>query len=134
MLKDEGEKSVELEGKYGEDSLECDVKSRLEEELKRLQNIFGLALDLHVVWAPGHVKYNVDGNPLSGEVRGNVIVIFDEDPEMALETLKHEFLDYVISHEIEEPYKDLINRLIDVFESVMYKRKERIIERLMAAL
>jgi len=74
------------------------------------------------------------GIPLSGEVKGNVIVIYDSDMERALETLRHEFLDYVISHEIEEPYKELINRLIDAFESVMYKRKERVIERLMAAL
>jgi len=111
-------------------SLECDVKARLERELERLKRRVGLGLDLHVVWAPNHVKYNVDGNPLSGEVRGNVILIYDEDPERALETLKHEFLDYVISHEIEEPYKMLINKLIDAFESVMYRKKEKIIERL----
>jgi len=41
----------------------CDVKSRLEKELKRLQSVFGLGLDLHVVWMPSRVKYNVDGNP-----------------------------------------------------------------------
>ncbi len=115
-------------------SLESDVKTRLEKELERLKRRVGLGLELHVVWAPRRDKYNVDGNPLSGEVRGNVIVIYDEDPEMAFETLKHEFLDYVISHESEKPYKELINRLIDAFESIMYKKKERVIERLMAVL
>ena len=106
----------------------CDVKARLEAELERLKRRVGLGLDLHVVWTPGYVKYSVDGNPLSGEVKGNVIIIYEPELEGALGALKHEFLDYIISLEIEAPYKDLINRLIDAFESVMYKRKERVIE------
>ena len=110
------------------------LKSRLEEELERLKGMFGLGLELRVVWMPGGLKRSVDGNLLSGEVRGNVIIIYDSELEAALETLKHEFLDYVISHEIEEPYKELINRLIDGFEAVMYRRKERLIERLIQAV
>jgi len=110
------------------------LKSRLEEELERLKGLFGLGLELRVVWMPGGLKRSVDGNLLSGEVRGNVIIIYDSELEAALETLKHEFLDYVISHEIEEPYKELINRLIDGFEAVMYRRKERLIDRLIHAV
>ena len=110
------------------------LKSRLKEELERLKGLFGLGLELRVVWMPGGLKRSVDGNLLSGEVRGNVIIIYDSELEAALETLKHEFLDYVISHEIEEPYKELINRLIDGFEAVMYRRKERLIDRLIHAV
>jgi len=115
-------------------SEKCDVKARLEEELERLKRRVGLGLDLHVVWAPHRIKYNIDGNPLSGEVKGNTIIIYDSSLDRALETLRHEFLDYIISHEIEEPYKMLINRLIEVFESVMYKKKERVIERLQSII
>jgi len=36
-----------------------------------------------------------------GEVKGICILIYEVDEEKALETLKHEFLDYVISKTME---------------------------------
>jgi len=105
-------------------------KNRLKEELESLKRRIGLGLDLHVVWVPGHVKYSIDGTPLSGEVKGNTIIIYVSDPDWAIETLKHKFLDYIIFHEIEGSYKDLINEMRDAFFIIMYRRKERVIERL----
>jgi len=109
-------------------------KGKLEEELAKIQGKLGMDLDLTVAWVPGHVRRSVDGIALSGEVRGSTIIIYEEDEAEALKTLKHEFLDYVISREVEAPYKDLVNRLIGAFEAGAYRRKERLVERLSSIL
>jgi hypothetical protein len=106
------------------------TQKRLERELERLKGIVRLGLELTVVWIPGRVRRSVEGGTLSGEVQGTTVLIYEEDEAEALKTVKHEFLDYVISHEIEAPYKALINRLIDAFEAEAYKRKERLVEHL----
>lgn len=103
---------------------------RLEEELAKMQGKLGMNLDLTVLWRPGQVRRSVDGEALSGEVQGSTILVYEEDEAEALKTLKHEFLDYIISHEVEAPYKDLINRLIGAFQAEAYRRKERLVERL----
>jgi hypothetical protein len=108
----------------------ANVEAKLQNELRRLQQKTGLGLELEVLWMPNHVKRNVDGRQLSGEVLGNTIYIYEKDAGEALKTLKHEFFDYIISHQIEKPYKDFINRLIGLFEVEMYKRKEKLVDRL----
>jgi hypothetical protein len=55
--------------------------------------------------------------------------VYDEDGEVALETLKHEFVDHAISRII-EPYKEVTNRLIDLINEDAYKRKEKLVETL----
>lgn len=54
-------------------------------------------------WIPNGI------DKLSGEVRGNLILIYDENEEAAIETLKHEFLDCAISQVI-EPHKQVTNK------------------------
>lgn len=66
---------------------------------------------------------------ISGEVRGDYIYVYDEDKEVALETLKHEFVDYGVSKVI-EPYKEVTNRLIALINEIVYTRKERLVEML----
>jgi len=66
---------------------------------------------------------------VSGEVRGDYIYVYDDDKEVALETLKHEFVDYAISKVI-EPYKDVTNRLIAIINDIAYTRKEKLVEKL----
>jgi len=84
-----------------------------------------MAHELKIEWLP-----NGDSKK-SGEVIGRTIYIYEEDEAKALDTLRHEFLDYTISSELEAPYKRLINKLIAVFEEEMYGRKERLIEKLL---
>jgi hypothetical protein len=115
-------------------TIEDRIKTGLEEELSRLIGILGLGLELRVVWKPGRVRRSAEGVALSGEVQGSTIIIYEEDEAEALKALKHEFLDYVISHEVEAPYKDLVNRLIDSFQAETYRRKERLVERLISVI
>ena len=99
----------------------------LETELERLKSLFGLGFELKVVWKPSH-----DG-ALSGQVKNNLIYVYDVDEEKAMDTLRHEFLDYCVSLAI-EPYKEVTNRLIHMINDDAYRRKERVVEALVKLL
>ena len=62
----------------------------LEQALERLKDLTGLGRELKVVWRLGRSK-------LAGEVVGNTIHIYVEDPNEALNTLAHEFTEYITS-------------------------------------
>ena len=66
---------------------------------------------------------------LSGAVEGDIIYIYEEDEAKALNTLKHEVLDYAISQVI-VPYKEVTNKLITLINEDAYQRKERLVEAL----
>ena len=55
----------------------------------------------------------------------------EKDEVMAIDTLRHEFIDYALTYELVAPYKKLVNKLISLFEEEMYERKERLIEKIM---
>ena len=99
------------------------AERRLVGELERLKTLTGLGYNLKVRWLP---KAN---EKLSGEVKGEVIYIYEEDEVRALQILKHEFMDYCISQAI-QPYKEVTNRLIALINDEAYQRKERLIEAL----
>jgi len=101
--------------------------SKLEVELERLKHFLELGNHLKVKWVP-----NNDGK-LSGEVKGDCIYIYEEKESPALETLRHEFLDYAISQTI-EPYKEVTNRLISLINEQAYRRKEELVQRLVQVL
>jgi hypothetical protein len=63
---------------------------------------------------------------LSGEVKEDLIYIYDENEEIALETLKHEFVDYAIS-KVVEPYKEVTNTLVAMINDDTYRRKEKLV-------
>ena len=98
-------------------------QDRLFHELERLKQKLGLGHELELKWLLGKDKN------LSGEVRGTCICIYEVSEEKALETLKHEFLDYVISKAI-EPYERIANKLIQLTNEEAYKRKEKLTEAL----
>jgi len=103
--------------------VQYDLQKKLEAELERLKKILKLGYELKVRWIPNN------NSKLSGEVKGETIYIYDEEEELALETLKHEFIDYAISKVI-EPYKEVTNRLISLINDDAYRRKERLVEAL----
>ena len=108
---------------YCRSKSKVEYQERLEKELERLKRILKIGYELKVLWIP-------NGNSkISGEVKGDYIYIYDEDREVALETLKHEFVDYAISKAI-EPYKEVTNRLRALINEDAYKRKERLVESL----
>jgi hypothetical protein len=96
---------------------------RLETELVHLKQRFQMGHELKLEWSPN------DG-PRSGEVIGTTIRIYDADQEKALDTLRHEFIEYLLTRDLVAPYKRLINKLISLFEEEMYDRKEKLVERL----
>jgi hypothetical protein len=81
-------------------------------------------LDLRVVWTPD------PPNSLSGEVRGNTIYIYEVEEEKAIQALKHEVIDYLITSRIIKPLVSLINLLIKAREVEIYKEKEEIVKAL----
>jgi hypothetical protein len=96
-------------------------EDKLADELKRLKCRFNLGHELTLKWLPNEK----DG--ICGEVKGECIHIYEEDEEKAIETLKHEFLDHVIS-KVAEPYQRIANRLIELTNEETYKRKEKLVE------
>jgi hypothetical protein len=72
---------------------------------------------------------STNNSSLPGEVKGETIYVYDGDLNKALETLRHEFLDYAISQVI-EPYKKIANQLIMLLNEEAYKRKEELIGKL----
>ena len=101
--------------------------ARLENELERLKIITKKGLGLRLVWQP-----DMEG-PLSGEVKGKTVYIYEPDEEKALEILKHEFVDYLISSS-SEYYKMISNALIKTVNRIAYLEKESTVEALMALL
>lgn len=100
-----------------------DIREVLENELCRLEKILAVNDGLKIAWIPGR------NNKLSGEVRRKTIFIYEADLDTALETLRHEIIDYLICQAI-EPYKEIANRLILLLNERAYHGKEELVERL----
>ena len=101
---------------------------RLEAEMKRLKNLLGLGYDLKIEWLPSHAKQS-GGKPLSGEVLGDVVYIYDAEIGDALKTLKHELVDCSIS-EVINCYREVCNMLIKKINDDAYKKKEKLVKAL----
>jgi hypothetical protein len=99
------------------------TQEKLEEELKRLKVKIGLAVHLRVVWS------SKAHSNLSGEVKRNDLIIYEESLDKTLSILRHEFLDYCISQVIES-YKEVTNKLIRMINDDAYRRKKKIVEAL----
>jgi len=99
----------------------------LKEELARLiqQSRDGNGLD--VVWVP-----RID-SAKEGEVVGKTIFVYSPDPRQAIETLRHEFVDYLVCKAV-EPYQDLVNALLSVLSEKAYRKKEEIVESILKIL
>lgn len=96
---------------------------RLETELVHLKQKFRMSQELRLEWA-------VNDGPTSGEVIDKTIRVYETDPTKALDTLRHEFIEYLLTQDLVAPYKRLINKLISLFEEEMYDKKENLVERL----
>lgn len=99
------------------------MQKKLEDELRRIREKLGLDCDLRVSWLPNCSR------GLSGEVKSRNIRIYEETEGKALDTLRHEFIDFYISQTI-TPYREITNRLINMINEEAYRRKERVVEAL----
>jgi len=97
------------------------LNSKLEKELKRLKLLFGIEDDLKVRWVPNSHE-DVDG-----EVKEGVVYIYERNEKRAISVLRHELVDYRITSRLVKPMVDLINLLIKLYESEIYREKERLV-------
>jgi hypothetical protein len=100
----------------------------LEKELGLLQRRTCAGFELKVRWLPGRLDCHY-GKKLAEEVQGDSIVIYAEDPKKAIKLLRHGFLEWLINKHT-KPYRQLINKLITLFEDQQYENKEKTIETL----
>jgi tRNA nucleotidyltransferase/poly(A) polymerase len=104
------------------------VRERLEKEFNRLSSALGVGQELRLMWSPGSSK------ELSGEVRDGFIYIYETDEDKAIQTLKHELLDYLITSKLIKPLVALINILIKSRETEIYCEKEKLVETLLKTM
>lgn len=98
----------------------------LEDELRKLEkSTCNQNKELEIIWIP-----KPDAKK-EGEVIGNTIYIYSTRSPMALETLRHEFFDLIVSNAI-KPYMNLINALLSVIGENAYKGKEEAVESLLS--
>lgn len=103
-------------------------KQRLDDELERLKQKIGLGVEVGLLWRPGDVKCK-DGKKLLEEVLGNKIIIYARKPADARQLLAHGFVEWLLN-EHTRPYRQLINKLITLFEEQQYQKKEKTVEAL----
>ena len=108
-------------------TMNSQTELKLQEELDLLRRITNRGAKLRVVWEPN------PQNLLSGEVKGNIIRIYEGDEIKAIDTLHHEFIDLLLSQAI-EPYKAIINMLIKLINEDAYKKKETAVEAIVTLL
>ena len=80
-----------------------------------------LGINLVVSWKLNQSK------SVHGEIKGNVIFLYDDSEEEAWTTFTHEATEYKLQA-VTRPYRILINNLIEVVEKSVYAEKEQFID------
>ncbi len=101
---------------------------RLREELENLKRKTGMGSYLGILWIP------LEDPDRHGEVKGDVIILYDKDEEVAVRTLRHEFFDHLITREIVDPLVNYINLQKNLIDKLIYERKEAIVEKMVDLL
>lgn len=101
--------------------------NKLETELEMLKAKSGVKADFKVVWLPRPDLKK------EGEVVGRTIFVYSQNMDEALETLEHEFVDFVVSGAV-EPYLKVVNALLSAISEQAYDKKEEVVEALLKLL
>ena len=104
------------------------IYKKLVEELKRLQRLLNHGEELKIEWEPGKIRRN-GKQRLCGEVIGKTIYIYEENETEALNTLRHEMIEHLLST-FEKNYIELVNSLIQVFNEIQKRKREHIVDKL----
>jgi len=107
------------------------INKALKKELKRLVTKYGFGKELNIVWMPAGdnvAEMFGEKQELSGEVVGTKIVIYEHALNRALNTLTHEFFEYILHKNLVRPYVNLIEGLEHAYQKSMYENKEAFIE------
>ena len=109
-----------MKGKYSN-------QKKLLAEFDRLQKITGYMHNFDVAWSPQ------SNSQVEGKVEDNTVTIYSENIIDALDTLQHEFFDYMISQAI-KPYITLVNSLMGIITKEAYETKEKSVEALLSLI
>jgi len=96
----------------------------MEEEMNRMLHRLGLT-GWKALWDPDFTAPNRGQS--YPETR--IIIIHDEEPDAARETLVHEALE-VKMRSVVMPYREVLNALIEAFDKVVYQQKESFLDEL----
>lgn len=99
----------------------CNLNRKLNEELKRIQGLLGFEGNFQVFWQPDPYK------DVAGEFKDGIIYIYEADEDRAVEVLRHELVDYLLTTRLVEPLVGLINLLIKCREREIYREKESLV-------
>ena len=104
------------------------LEKQLNIELRNLKEKINQGHELErVIWLPGKKILNPEGKFLEGEVKGHVVYIYSEnDPVL---TLKHEFVDYLLSQD-KKPLMDLVAKLLGHIVYGQYQNSEKLADAL----
>ena len=92
-----------------------DTSRKLEEKLQKILD--RLNLPLEVVWTPN------ENMQVHGEIKQQIISIYDMREKAAIATFEHEVYEYKLK-EVTKLYRVMVNSLIDIIEKEIYSRKE----------
>lgn len=113
-FEDEGRVQVTSRNRKG-------LQEMLEDELETLKEKSGKGHRLRVELVPRQ------DSKLCGELRDNVIYVYELSEQDAIVTLRHEFIDFLVSQAVES-YRELANTLIRLKNRDAYEKKEEIVE------
>ena len=102
------------------------ILNSLIKELNGLKERTRLGHEINLEWIPGFVKYQ-NGKQLVEEVAGDTIFIYAENPEQSLELVRHGFAEWILNQHT-RPHRQLINKLITLFEEQQYEKKEKTVK------
>jgi hypothetical protein len=94
----------------------------LEEEFARLKRIIPLDDVDTVCWKP-ELRSSIHGEVVNGTV-----YVYDTVPQAAVDTLKHEYIDCLLTRKMVDPLITMVNAFIKLKEREVYKEKERIVD------
>jgi hypothetical protein len=100
----------------------ADIQTVLENEFAKLQTLIPFDGVTAVRWKPE------SRGKLSGEVVDSVIYVYEENLNTAVNTLKHEYLDCILTRKIINPLTAIVNIFIEDKTRQIYREKERIVE------
>jgi hypothetical protein len=100
----------------------ANVQAVLEREFVRLEKLIPFDGVTGVSWKPE------SRGKLSGQVMDGVIYVYDQNLNDAVDTLKHEYLDCVLTQKIVNPLTAIVNIFIEDKTHEVYREKERIVE------
>ena len=109
------------------------IKAALNKELKRLVKKYGFGREASVVWMPtaeGLAEMFGETKELSGEVIGSKLIIYEHTLSRALNTLTHEFFEYIFHRHLVSPYTNIISGLETALQKTIYEDKEMFIDTL----